>query len=43
MPENYTVHPSNQINGTIFVPGDKSIYYRSLILLSISEGIVKIS
>ena len=43
MPENYTVHPSNQINGTIFVPGDKSISHRSLILLSISEGIGKIS
>ena len=37
MPENYTVHPSNQINGKIFVPGDKSISHRSLILLSISE------
>jgi 3-phosphoshikimate 1-carboxyvinyltransferase len=43
MPENYTVHHSNQINGTIFVPGDKSISHRSLILLSISEGIGKIS
>jgi len=43
MPEQYTVHPSNQINGTIFVPGDKSISHRSLILLSISEGIGKIS
>ena len=43
MPEQYTVHPSNQINGTISVPGDKSISHRSLILLSISEGIGKIS
>ena len=43
MPEQYTVHPSNQINGNIFVPGDKSISHRSLILLSISEGIGKIS
>ena len=43
MPEQYTVHPSNQINGKIFVPGDKSISHRSLILLSISEGIGKIS
>ena len=43
MPENYTVHHSNQISGTIFVPGDKSISHRSLILLSISEGIGKIS
>ena len=43
MPEQYTVHPSNQINGTISVPGDKSISHRSLILLSISEGVGKIS
>ena len=43
MPEQYTVHPSDQINGKIFVPGDKSISHRSLILLSISEGIGKIS
>ena len=43
MPEQYTVHPSNQINGAISVPGDKSISHRSLILLSISEGVGKIS
>jgi len=43
MPEQYIVHPSNQINGIISVPGDKSISHRSLILLSISEGIGKIS
>jgi len=43
MPEQYTVHPSNQINGTISVPGDKSISHRSLILLSISQGVGKIS
>ena len=43
MPEKYIVNPSSNINGTISVPGDKSISHRSLILLSISEGIGKIS
>ena len=43
MSEQYTVHPSNKISGIINVPGDKSISHRSLILLSISDGIAKIS
>ncbi len=43
MAEKYTVHPSSSINGIISVPGDKSISHRALILLSISEGIGKIS
>ena len=43
MPEQYIVHPSHKISGTINVPGDKSISHRSLILLSISVGIAKIT
>lgn len=43
MSEQYIVDPSNNISGTISVPGDKSISHRSLILLSISSGEAKIS
>ena len=43
MSEQYTVHPSYKISGTINVQGDKSISHRSLILLSISEGTAKIT
>ena len=43
MTEQYTVHPSNKVNGIISVPGDKSISHRALILLSISDGVGKIS
>ena len=43
MPEQYIVHPSNNLSGTISVPGDKSISHRALILLSISDGVGKIS
>ena len=43
MPENYIVHPSENITGEITVPGDKSISHRALILLSISEGMAVIS
>ena len=43
MPEQYIVHPSHKISGTINVPGDKSISHRALILLSISDGIAKIT
>ena len=42
MSENYIVYPSENINGKIFVPGDKSISHRSLILLSISKGIERL-
>ena len=43
MSEKYTVNPSTNINGITSVPGDKSISHRSLILLSISDGIGKIT
>ena len=43
MQEKYTVNPSTNISGITSVPGDKSISHRSLILLSISEGIGKIT
>ena len=43
MLEKYTVNPSVNISGSICVPGDKSISHRSLILLSISNGIGVIS
>ena len=43
MPEQYIVHPSNNISGVVSVPGDKSISHRSLILLSISYGKANIS
>ena len=43
MSEQYTVHPSFKISGIVNVPGDKSISHRSLILLSIADGIAKIS
>jgi len=43
MSENYIVYPSENINGEVSVPGDKSISHRSLILLSISKGIGKIT
>ena len=43
MSEKYIVNPSSNINGEISVPGDKSISHRSLILLSISEGVGKIT
>ena len=43
MLEKYTVNPSVNISGSICVPGDKSISHRSLILLSISNGVGVIS
>ena len=43
MSEQYIVSPTSRIFGKVYVPGDKSISHRSLILLSISEGISKIS
>ena len=43
MNEKYIVNPSSNINGEISVPGDKSISHRSLILLSISKGVGKIT
>ncbi len=43
MSEKYIVNPSVNISGSICVPGDKSISHRSLILLSISNGIGEIS
>ena len=43
MQEKYTVNPSTNISGITSVPGDKSISHRSLILLSISDGIGKIT
>ena len=39
MSEKYIIQPSSNLSGNIVVPGDKSISHRSLILLSISEGI----
>ena len=38
MLENHIVHSAKNLSGEIFVPGDKSISHRSLILLSISTG-----
>ncbi|MFW0089058.1 MAG: 3-phosphoshikimate 1-carboxyvinyltransferase [Coxiella endosymbiont of Haemaphysalis japonica] len=34
----YYVSPSNNLNGEIYVPGDKSISHRSVILAAIAEG-----
>ena len=39
---NYIVKSSEQIHGTIRVPGDKSISHRSIILGSIAEGITRV-
>ena len=43
MPEQFIVNPSDSISGITHVPGDKSISHRSLILLSISEGVGNIT
>ena len=43
MSEQYTVHPSYKISGTINVQGDKSISHRSLILGSLAVGETRIS
>ena len=43
MPEQFIVNPSDSIRGITHVPGDKSISHRSLILLSISEGVGNIT
>ena len=38
----YIISPSNKLNGTIIVGGDKSISHRALLLAAISEGITQI-
>ena len=35
--------PQKDLNGTIVIPGDKSISHRAIILSSIAEGITKIN
>ncbi|WP_019672987.1 bifunctional prephenate dehydrogenase/3-phosphoshikimate 1-carboxyvinyltransferase [Psychrobacter lutiphocae] len=39
----YIITPSRTINGTIEVPGDKSISHRSIMFGSLAEGITKVS
>jgi 3-phosphoshikimate 1-carboxyvinyltransferase len=39
----FTINPSKSINGTIKVPGDKSISHRSIIFGAIAKGTTKIS
>ncbi len=39
----YVVQPSNQCNGSITVPGDKSISHRSIMLGSLAEGVTRVS
>lgn len=39
---NYTIHPSTRLYGTIRVPGDKSISHRALMLAAIADGITDI-
>jgi 3-phosphoshikimate 1-carboxyvinyltransferase len=41
MPD-YLVNPSSQANGSVRVPGDKSISHRALMLGSIAEGITEV-
>jgi 3-phosphoshikimate 1-carboxyvinyltransferase len=36
--ETFTVHPGGRLQGTVRVPGDKSISHRSVIFASIAEG-----
>jgi 3-phosphoshikimate 1-carboxyvinyltransferase len=38
----YQVHPSSQANGSVRVPGDKSISHRALMLGSIAEGVTEV-
>lgn len=40
---NTVINPAKQINGTITVPGDKSISHRSVMLGAISKGITHVS
>ncbi|MBM89042.1 MAG: bifunctional prephenate dehydrogenase/3-phosphoshikimate 1-carboxyvinyltransferase [Gammaproteobacteria bacterium] len=40
---NYLVKPGGFINGSIKVPGDKSISHRAIIFGSIAEGVTKVS
>lgn len=40
---NTVINPAKQINGTIIVPGDKSISHRSVMLGAISKGITHVS
>ena len=39
----YSVEPRNAIDGSVRVPGDKSISHRSIILGSIADGVTKVS
>lgn len=39
----YVITPSASINGTIDVPGDKSISHRSIMFGSLAEGVTKVS
>jgi len=40
--KNFTVTPSDSLKGTSFLPGDKSISHRSVMISSLSEGEVRI-
>ena len=40
---NTVINPAKQINGTITVPGDKSISHRSVMLGAISKGTTHVS
>ena len=39
---NLVVEPGNSLNGTVTVPGDKSISHRALLIASMAEGITEI-
>ncbi|WP_438012581.1 bifunctional prephenate dehydrogenase/3-phosphoshikimate 1-carboxyvinyltransferase [Psychrobacter raelei] len=39
----YIITPSSTINGTIAVPGDKSISHRSIMFGSLAEGVTRVS
>ena len=43
MAQEFEVHPSDTVGGTVAVPGDKSISHRSLMLGAIAEGVTEIS
>ncbi|PHS25382.1 MAG: 3-phosphoshikimate 1-carboxyvinyltransferase [Methylophaga sp.] len=41
--KNYIVQPGGHFNGTIRVPGDKSISHRSIMLGSLAEGVTEVT